>query len=120
MKTLARYLALVGVLLFLAAPCLARAYRTSEVPNVQLLDRTRFVSNPDGILSQEAVARIDRICDSLRQERLAEVAVVAVREMVAEQYANGRNTVMGDEELEIMTRNADIERYERLIFHKSR
>ena len=45
--------------------------------------------------------------------------VVAVREMVAEQYANGRNTVMGDEELEIMTRNADVERYERLIFHKS-
>jgi len=45
--------------------------------------------------------------------------VVAVREMVAEQYANGRNTVMGDEELEIMTRNADIERYERLIFRKS-
>ena len=81
MKTLARYLALAGVLLFLAAPCLARAYRTSEVLNVQLLDRTRFVSNPDGILSQEAVARIDRICDSLRQERLAEVAVVAVREI---------------------------------------
>ena len=45
--------------------------------------------------------------------------VVAVREMVAEQYANGRNTVMGDEELEIMTRNADVERYERLVFHKS-
>ena len=45
--------------------------------------------------------------------------VVAVREMVVEQYANGRNTVMGDEELEIMTRNADVERYERLIFRKS-
>ena len=45
--------------------------------------------------------------------------VVAVREMVAEQYANGRNTVMGDEELEIMVRNCDVERYERLIFHKS-
>ena len=45
--------------------------------------------------------------------------VVAVREMVAEQYANGRNTVMGDEELEIMTRNANVERYERLLFHKS-
>ena len=45
--------------------------------------------------------------------------VVAVREMVAEQYAMGRNTVMGDEELEIMTRNADVERYERLLFHKS-
>ncbi len=45
--------------------------------------------------------------------------VVAVRGMVAELYAQGRNTVMGDEELEIMTRNADVERYERLLFRKS-
>ena len=33
---------------------------------------------------------------------------------------SGRNTVMGDEELEIMVRDADPERYERLLFHKSR
>ena len=45
--------------------------------------------------------------------------VVAMREQVAELYAQGRNTVMGDEELEIMVRNYDVERYERLIFHKS-
>ena len=45
--------------------------------------------------------------------------VIAVREQVAELYAQGRNTVMGDEELEIMVRNCDVERYERLIFHKS-
>jgi len=45
--------------------------------------------------------------------------VVAVREQVAELYAQGRKTVMGDEELEIMVRNCDVERYERLIFHKS-
>lgn len=32
----------------------------------------------------------------------------------------GRNTVMGDEELEIMVRNADVDRYERLLFHKSK
>ena len=45
--------------------------------------------------------------------------VVAIREQVAEMYAQGRNTVMGDQELEIMVRNYDVERYERLIFHKS-
>ena len=45
--------------------------------------------------------------------------VVAMREQVADLYAQGRNTVMGDEELEIMVRNYDVERYERLIFHKS-
>lgn len=81
MKTLVQYLTVATLLLLVTAPCMAHAYRTSDVPNVQLQDRTRFVSNPDGILTAEAVAAIDRICDSLRQARLAEVAVVAVREI---------------------------------------
>ena len=46
--------------------------------------------------------------------------VAAVREKVDELYNQGRNTVMGDEELEIMVRNADVNRYERLLFHKSK
>lgn len=46
--------------------------------------------------------------------------VAAVREKVDALYAEGRNTVMGDEELEILTRDADRERYEKLLFHKSR
>ncbi len=45
--------------------------------------------------------------------------VVAVKAKIDELYAAGRNTVMGDEELEIMVRDADQERYERLLFHKS-
>ena len=46
--------------------------------------------------------------------------VVNVREQVDALFAAGRNTVMGDEELEIMVREADPERYQRLLFHKSR
>ncbi|MBR4067377.1 MAG: 2-isopropylmalate synthase [Clostridia bacterium] len=46
--------------------------------------------------------------------------VAAVKEQVDQLFAEGRNTVMGDEELEIMVRNADQDRYERLLFHKSR
>ncbi len=46
--------------------------------------------------------------------------VEAVRTRVDALYAEGRNTVMGDEELEIMVRDADQNRYERLIFHKSK
>ena len=42
-----------------------------------------------------------------------------VREKVDELYAQGRNTVMGDEELELLVRDADWDRYERLLFHKS-
>ena len=45
--------------------------------------------------------------------------VVRVRAMVDELYAQGRNTVMGDEELEVMVRRCDVERYEHLLFHKS-
>ncbi len=46
--------------------------------------------------------------------------VIAVKDQVDALFAQGRNTVMGDEELEIMVRNADTDRYERLLFHKSR
>ena len=42
------------------------------------MDRRRYVSNPDGILSAGAVARIDSLCASLRERGLAQVAVVAV------------------------------------------
>ena len=46
--------------------------------------------------------------------------VAAVKVMVDELYAKGRNTVMGDQELEIMVREANKDRYERLVFHKSK
>lgn len=45
--------------------------------------------------------------------------VVSIRAQVDALYAQGRNTVMGDEELEIMVRNNDVDRYEHLLFHKS-
>jgi Isopropylmalate/homocitrate/citramalate synthases len=46
--------------------------------------------------------------------------VLKVKKMVDELYSQGRNTVMGDQELDIMTRRADTRRYEHLIFHKSK
>jgi len=42
--------------------------------------------------------------------------VAAVKAEVDALYEAGRNTVMGDEELEILVRNCDVERYEHLIF----
>ena len=45
--------------------------------------------------------------------------IIEMRRRVDEEYARGRNTVMGDEELEIMVRRCDQNRYERLLFHKS-
>ena len=56
----------------------AKSYRVKDIPNVHLKDCTRFVSNPDGILSGDAVARIDSLCYSLKERGIAEVVVVAV------------------------------------------
>lgn len=46
--------------------------------------------------------------------------VAAIRAKVDVLYAEGRNTAMGDEELEIITRKCDADRYEHLLFRKSR
>ena len=45
--------------------------------------------------------------------------VLQIREQVDRLYAEGRNTVMGDEELEVMVRRCDVNRYEHLLFHRS-
>ena len=72
---------MVVVLATLAATtssAIAKNYTPKSVPNVQVDDYRRFVSNPDGVLSQEATLRIDTTLLRLKQERIAEVAVVAV------------------------------------------
>ncbi len=56
----------------------AKRYEIEEVPNVQIANRYRFTTNHDGILSQEAVAKIDSLCYALRESGLAQVAVVAL------------------------------------------
>ena len=59
----------------------AGAVTVDEVPNVHVADRTRYVSNPDGVLSTEAVARLDSRLASLWQSTSAEIVVVAVEEI---------------------------------------
>lgn len=55
-----------------------KSYTVEQVPNVQLADRNNLVSNPDGILSPEAVGRINSTLNSLRNSTSVEVAVVAI------------------------------------------
>ena len=53
---------LFGILFLLAtafSTLRAEGYKVEEVPMVHLQDRTRYVSNPDGILSEAAVAVMD-------------------------------------------------------------
>ncbi|MBQ9138680.1 MAG: TPM domain-containing protein [Alistipes sp.] len=68
-------------LLTSVALCSAARYRVEQVPNVQLADASRYTSNPDGILSAEAVAAIDAACDSLHTLGKAQIAVVAVEDI---------------------------------------
>ncbi len=57
-------------------------YTVEQIPNVQVANRYNFVSNPDGILSARAVAQIDSICYALRVSDIAQVSVVAVKQIV--------------------------------------
>ena len=45
--------------------------------------------------------------------------VAQVKVLVDEEYAQGRNTVMGDEELDAMVKQADADAYEKLTYHKN-
>ena len=76
------------IILFLALSCavatFAAGYRVDQIPNVQLRDARRYTSNPDGILSEETVRRIDAVCDALHTRGLAQVAVVAVNDIEGE------------------------------------
>ncbi len=101
-----RILLVAALLLLSIAPATYGVeYHVSEVPNVQLEDRCRFVTNPDGILSDEAVARLDSLCFSLRERGLAEVVVVALddiepRDMVAFSQALFEGWGVGDDKLD--------------------
>ncbi|MBQ5617823.1 MAG: TPM domain-containing protein [Alistipes sp.] len=72
---------IILLLLVAISPIHAREYRVKDVPNVQLENRYRFTSNPDGILEDWAVAQIDSICYDLRHRGIAQTAVVALREI---------------------------------------
>lgn len=68
----------LGAIGFAPQDLVAKNYTPKSVPNVQVEDYRHFVSNPDGILSEEAVYRIDTTLLRLKEQRIAEVAVVAV------------------------------------------
>lgn len=71
---------IVNILLFLLCivlPANAKVYKVGDVPMVRLADRTRYVSNPDGILSQGTVASIDSLLFAL-EEKTGIQALVAV------------------------------------------
>lgn len=59
-------------------------YRVADIPNVQVGNRYRFVSDPDGLLDAASVATLDSLCYALRHKGLAQVAVVAVGDVAGD------------------------------------
>ena len=72
---------ILGVLLLLLC-CLsvaeAKVYRVEDVPMVHLADRTRYVSNPDGILSSASMATIDSLLFVLEEKTGIQVLVAVL------------------------------------------
>lgn len=73
-------LLLTGLLLLSLLPqhLAAKDYTVETIPNVRLSDGTNHVSNPDGIISPEDVARINRLLQTVEDSLGIEVAVVAI------------------------------------------
>lgn len=71
---------LLACLFILCAPVdlPAATYTARTVPNVQLADKSNYVSNPDGIITPEDVRAINRDLSELRERTGTEVAVVAI------------------------------------------
>jgi uncharacterized protein len=56
-----RLLVIMLLLLCIHSVAEAKVYKVEDVPMVHLADRTRYVSNPDGVLSASSVATIDSL-----------------------------------------------------------
>ena len=56
----------------------AEEYTIETVPNVQIADRTRFVTDPDNFLGESAIHEINRMLLQLRDSNTVEVAVVVL------------------------------------------
>ena len=59
----------------------AKVYKVKDVPMVHLVDRTRYVSNPDNILSSGIVAEMDRMLYALEEQTGIQVLVVALTDI---------------------------------------
>lgn len=69
---------IVLALLSFSASVYGKSYTLRSVPNVQIGSADRFVSNPDNILSSTTVRELDTMLYRLKQQHIAQVAVVAV------------------------------------------
>ena len=81
MKRLSVIGLLCGMCMLSALAVSAKEYKVEDVPMVHLQNKTRYVSNPDHILSDRAVAVMDTTLYALEQQTGIQVLVVAVEQI---------------------------------------
>ena len=79
MKRILSLCLLLGCLLTVSLQ--AKEYQVKDIPLVHLQDARRYVSNPDGILSPEAVAVMDTTLFALERQTGIQTLVVAVEQI---------------------------------------
>ena len=82
-----------------AVSAMAGVYTPDRVPNVHVADHTRNISNPDGIISQQAQTAVDSIVARVRAATSAEMQVVVVDDITdpddIDQFATELFTLWG-------------------------
>ena len=71
-------ISLLIILVWSVFAAVAATYDVADVPNVHVADRTRYVSNPDGILSAETESQLNRTLQSVWDQTSAEMVVVVI------------------------------------------
>ena len=74
-------LLLISLCSSLALTCQAKEYEVKDIVMVHLQDKTRYVCNPDGILSESCITKMDSILYSLEQKTGIETVVIAVKQI---------------------------------------
>ncbi len=73
-----KIIAALSLVLFAVIGAAAATYTVDQVPNIHIGDRTRHVSNPDGIIDPASEASMNTLLDSLRRQSTVEAVVVAL------------------------------------------
>ncbi|MDE5844261.1 MAG: TPM domain-containing protein [Muribaculaceae bacterium] len=91
-----QYITFLFIILWSVLGMSAAVYEVKDVPNVHVADRTRFLSNPDGLISVQAQTIADSIMSDVWNKTTAEVTAVAV-ESIGNQDANQFATKLFEE-----------------------
>lgn len=78
MKSRILSLILLALLWLTPSQIEAKVYTVETVPNVQVADRTRFVTDPDNLLGESATRHIDSMLAQVRDSNTVETAVVVL------------------------------------------